>query len=64
VDYAYAGLFFSLPFDRPGVLMIAGVTVKETERQTAIVASSCLLAAPVLMANQEWTTTTALPSFN
>ncbi|OOQ56479.1 glycosyltransferase family 117 protein [Mucilaginibacter pedocola] len=56
-DYAYAGSFYAFAiWIGLGVLMIAEFLSKKLNAKTgAIIASVvCLLAAPVLMANQEW----------
>nr|WP_294944289.1 DUF2723 domain-containing protein [uncultured Mucilaginibacter sp.] len=56
-DYAYAGSFYAFAiWIGLGVLMIAEVLSKKLNGKTgAIIASVlCLLAAPVLMASQEW----------
>jgi hypothetical protein len=56
-DYAYAGSFYSFAiWIGLGVLMIADFLSKKLNAKTgAIIATVvCLLAAPVLMANQEW----------
>jgi len=56
-DYAYAGSFYAFAiWIGLGVLMIGEFLSKKLNAKTgAIIATSvCLLAAPVLMANQEW----------
>jgi hypothetical protein len=56
-DYAYAGSFYAFAiWIGLGVLMIAELISKKLNAKTgAIIASVlCLLAAPVLMASQEW----------
>lgn len=56
-DYAYAGSFYAFAiWIGLGVLMIAEFLSKKLNAKTgAIIATVvCLLAAPVLMANQEW----------
>jgi hypothetical protein len=56
-DYAYAGSFYAFAiWIGLGVLAIADLLSKKINAKTsAIIATAvCLLAAPVLMANQEW----------
>jgi hypothetical protein len=56
-DYAYAGSFYAFAiWIGLGVLLIAELLSKKINAKTsAIIASAvCLLAAPALMANQEW----------
>ena len=56
-DYAYAGSFYAFAiWIGLGVLMIAEFISKKLNAQTAAIIATvvCLLAAPVLMASQEW----------
>ncbi len=56
-DYAYAGSFYAFAiWIGLGVLFIADVLGKKANAKMAAIVSTvaCLLAAPALMANQEW----------
>src|SRR5204863_776072 len=56
-DYAYAGSFYAFAiWIGLGVLFIADLLSKKINAKTSAIIATliCLLAAPVLMANQEW----------
>jgi hypothetical protein len=56
-DYAYAGSFYAFAiWIGLGVLLIAELLSKKINAKTSAIIASvvCLLAAPALMANQEW----------
>lgn len=56
-DYAYAGSFYAFAiWIGLGVLFIADLLSKKINPKTSAIAATviCLLAAPALMANQEW----------